>query len=605
MPRVPEEKIDEIRSATNIVHYINQYVNLKKAGRNYKGLCPFHTEKTPSFIVSPEKQIYHCFGCGKGGNIFSFIMEYEKLSFSEALEKAAEFCGIELPKSEPVSREKEDFFQQLYEINEQSCVFFEQTLYKPENQSYLQYFLKRGLSAETVRKFRLGYAPDSFDRLLGHLKNQNMDLEKAAQLGVIQKKERGEGYYDKFRHRIIFPFINVSGKIVGFGGRKLKEEQQPKYLNSPESPVYKKGSLLYGLHQAIRAIREAEFAFLVEGYFDLLSLVEKGYRNTIASSGTALTEIQAKLLRRYTRNVYIAYDGDEAGMKAAIRVAYILENQDLNSFILPIPADTDPDSILQEHGDTAFNEIIGKKLSPVEFELNRFFEQIPSPSLQEKETLIREILQALLEQPNHLKIGLTLHQIADRLQVNENLLIEQFNQLKKKQVRRSSTDTGTETTPTPIKFHKGAYQAERALISLLLSDNETVRKFVFEHISAEMFENAELRNLFDLINNEFEEVGRINVNALLTISSNDQTMNSLISELMLQNHEEQIKYARDCVYQIKKWHLEKKSKDLSALIKAESDSIDSVMHYTKELSFIRKEIAELDRQLRSSIDKKV
>ncbi|HID39352.1 MAG TPA: DNA primase, partial [Calditrichaeota bacterium] len=285
MARIPEDKIDEVRLSANIVHYISQFINLKKAGRNYKGLCPFHTEKTPSFVVSPEKQIYHCFGCGKGGNIFSFIMEYEKLSFFEAVQKAADFAGIVLPK-EKYEPEKQNYFQKLYRLNEIACSHFEKNLFKSKNKHWLKYFLERGLSEDTIHDFRLGYAEDRLNTLTSLLKREGEDVAEAAKLGLIQRRDNRDEYFDKFRHRVIFPFHNIQGKIVGFGGRKLREEQQPKYLNSPESPVYYKGKTLYGLHKAIPAIRSKGYVILVEGYFDLLRLYENGFRNVAASSGT-------------------------------------------------------------------------------------------------------------------------------------------------------------------------------------------------------------------------------------------------------------------------------------------------------------------------------
>jgi len=430
MPKIPEEKIDEIRSAINIVHYITQYINLKKTGQNYKGLCPFHTEKTPSFIVSPEKQIFHCFGCGKGGNVFTFMMDYEKLSFMDALNKAADFAGILLPKYE-VDDAKTDYFQKLFTINNIAAEFFEKNLYKSNYKTWLKYFLDRQISEKTIKAFHLGYAPDSYEKLIPHLKKSNIDLNEASSLGLIQAKERGTGYIDKFRHRVMFTFQNVSGKFVGFGGRKLREEQQPKYLNSPESSIYKKGEILYGLHQAIHGIREKGFVILVEGYFDLLRLVENNLKNVVASSGTALTMSQAKLLRRYTHDVYIAYDGDDAGVKAAIRNAQIIEQQDLNAFIIEMPEDEDPDSYILNQGSKKFEKLLDERLIPIQFQIRQFLKTFPHPTIEQKENFTKEILENLSDLKNQVKIGLYIHQISERMQINESLLIGQLNRIKK------------------------------------------------------------------------------------------------------------------------------------------------------------------------------
>ncbi len=605
MAKIPDEKIEEVRSSANIVHYINQYVNLKKAGRNFKGLCPFHTEKTPSFIVSPEKQIYHCFGCGKGGNIFSFIMEYEKLTFLEAVTKAADFSGISLPKQSSEDQAKSDFFQQLYEINEHSSRFFEEQLHKPVHKQFLDYFTDRGLSNDTIKRFRLGYAPDAFDRLIAQLRSKQVNLEYADQLGLIQARDKGSGFYDRFRHRIMFPFHNTSGKIVGFGGRKLREEQQPKYLNSPESPVYKKGEILYGLHQAIPAIREKDYVILVEGYFDLLRLVEADFKNVVASSGTALTDRQARLINRYTRDVYIAYDGDDAGIRAAIRVAQILEEQDLNTFILKIPAGEDPDSIVQKQGAAALEAIIRKRVSLMMHRIDVFMKENNPPTLEAKERFIRDVLNDLAGLKNQLKVGLMLHQIADRLDVSETLLIQQFNQLKRRQRKPGSAAKDKNQAISAVTIHSGAYKAEGAILGLLLGKDETIKRFITDHITADLFQNPELRTLYTIIINEIEETGRIDVNSLMEDQEENKSLYGLISELAFQEQPESIKFARDCVYQIKKRYLEKKSREISTFIKAESDSIESIMHYTKELTQIRKEIAELDNHLHNLPEKEV
>lgn len=605
MVKIPDDKIEEVRSSANIVHYINQYVNLKKAGRNFKGLCPFHTEKTPSFIVSPEKQIYHCFGCGKGGNIFSFIMEYEKLTFLEAVSKAADFSGISLPKQSAEDQAKSDFLQQLYEINEHTSRFFEEQLCKPVNKQFLDYFTDRGLSSDTIKRFRLGYAPDAFDRLIAQLRSKQFSLEYADQLGLIQARDKGNGYYDRFRHRIMFPFHNTAGKIVGFGGRKLREEQQPKYLNSPESPVYKKGEILYGLHQAIPAIRKKDYVILVEGYFDLLRLVEADFKNVVASSGTALSDRQARLINRYTRDVYIAYDGDDAGIRAAIRVAQILEGQDLNTFILKIPPGEDPDSIVQKQGAAALEAIIRQRVSLMMHRIDVFMKENNPPTLEAKERFIRDVLNDLAGLKNQLKVGLMLHQIADRLDVSEALLIQQFNQLKRRQKQPGSAAKNKNEAVSTVTIHSGAYKAEGAILGLLLGKDETIKRFITDHITADLFQNPELRTLYTIIINEIEETGRIDVNSLMEDQEENKSLYGLISELAFQEQPESIKFARDCVYQIKKRYLEKKSREISTFIKAESDSIESIMHYTKELTQIRKEIAELENHIRNLPEKEV
>lgn len=606
MSRIPEDKIDEVRTSVNIVHYIQQFVNLKKAGQNYKGLCPFHSEKTPSFVVSPDKQIYHCFGCGKGGNVFSFIRDYEKLSFTEAVRKAADFAGITLPKAEPVSPEKENYLQQLYAINEAACLFFESNLWHGQYKIHLNYFKKRELSDETIKKFRLGFAPDSYEKLLNRLKESNLSLDEAVNLGLLQKRDSG-GFYDKFRYRVIFPFHNISGKIIGFGGRKLREDQQPKYLNSPESPVYYKGSILYGLHQAIPAIREAGYALLVEGYFDLLRLVNSGIRNVVASSGTALTEQQAKLLRRYTKNVYVAYDGDSAGRKAAIRSAGIIEKAGVNAFIVPMPDGEDPDTFILNQGTGAFEALIKNQLSPLEFQISYFFTLNEHPTLEEKEAFIQEILNQLTQLPNQVKTGLYLHQISERLQINEGMLIEQFNRYKRQarkqaarqaefQKQQAEAAPERETTVPAPKIQTGMYKAEEGLIALLLNSPPPLRHELLNEITLDLFENELFERLFEFIAQECEETGQLDAASLPDRFEDEPELAETVSALAVMSFGDEAKYARDCIFQLKRYQLEKRAREISALIKQEADSGEALLHHNRELMRLRRELNRLSKE---------
>ncbi len=598
MAKIPEEKIDEIRASVNVVHYINQFVNLKKTGQNYKGLCPFHTEKTPSFVVSPEKQIYRCFGCGKGGNIFSFIMEYEKLSFVEAVRKAAEFAGISLPEERAdQSPEETSYFDRLYAINESACRFFEAALYKPGAKKWLQYFLDRQISETTIKAFRLGYAPDSFDKLLPHLKKEGFTPEECATLGLVQKKEHGQGYYDKFRHRIIFPFQNIGGKILGFGGRKLREEQQPKYLNSPESPIYKKGELLYGLHQAIDAIRKKNFVVLVEGYFDLLRLVEHQFKNVVASSGTALTSRQARLIRRFTKNVHIAYDGDIAGIHAAIRNAKILEQEGLTVTVVSLPEGEDPDSFVLEHGIKAFEQLLRKGKTPLDFRIAAFLKESPNPSFEVKEQFLQEVLQDLSEVQNPIRLGQYMHQLAETFQINEQLLMEQLNKtrrFKKKLAPLPEETSSDQTRPAGFTF-TGMHRAEAGIIGLLLEGSEEVRNYILQALSYELFENEPYIRIYDRLMIELEEHGQLDTGKLMTFFQEDEPVKQLLSEIALQEYKDPMKFARDCIFQLKKWQLEKKSRELQELMRQEAGSQESLLHYSQELIAVRRQLNELSK----------
>jgi DNA primase len=599
MYKIPQEKIEEVRSSINIVHYISQFLNLKKEGRNFKGLCPFHQEKTPSFVVSAEKQFYHCFGCGKGGNLYSFIMDYEKMTFVDAVTKAAEFSGIALPKPEAKSPEQISHTQALYDINDKTCTFFEKQLQLPENKSRLDYFKGRKLSEKTIKKFRLSYAPDSFDLLLKHLEKNQANLKLAEELGLIQKKKDGKNFYVKFRHRMMFPFFNVAGKIIGFGGRKLKEEQQPKYLNSPESEIYKKGLTLYGLYQAIQSIREQDFIILVEGYFDLLRLVEAGQKNVVASSGTALTDQQARLMARYSKNIYIAYDGDGAGIKAAIRNAQIIENQDLSVYIVPMPDGEDPDSYVLKHGLSAFNELLKKRTLPIEFQLDQYIKQNPNPSLEEKDHFIADVLNELVLFKSASKTGLYIHHLADRMQVSEAMLVSEINRLKQRRARfnkaRKNNDTHEEKPQQERPAVKrGAHKAEEGLLALLLNAADETQKYVANHVSINLFENEDYAGLYDHIIHDIEENGKVDVQKLFENPDLNENQHLILTKLTIDQISNEMKHAVGCIFQLKKWQIEKEERDIQNHIKVDN-SEEAQMHFTFELAKLNKEKRQLNK----------
>lgn len=603
MPRVHEEKIEEIRSSINIVNYINQYINLKKAGQNFKGLCPFHTEKTPSFIVSPEKQIFHCFGCGKGGNLFTFMMDYEKLSFMDAVTKAADYAGITLPRYEE-DKAKTDYFQNLYHINETACTHFEANLFKSQYKPWLQYFLDRHISEKTIKTFRLGYAIDSYETLQNKIRTSGIDLDEAAKLGLIQKKEHGTGYIDKFRHRIIFPFHNISGKIIGFGGRKLRDEQQPKYLNSPESPIYKKGEILYGLNHAITAIREKGFVFLVEGYFDLLRLYENNYKNVIASSGTAFTESQAKLIRRYTKDVCIVYDGDSAGIKAAIRNAYIIEKQGLNASIISIPDGDDPDDFILTNGTKSFDRLITEKQILMQFQISQFMKENPNPGIELKQTFTAELLNDLAELDDQIKVGLYVQQLSEKLQINESLLISQLNRIKQNKSRYASMKQNTSENKVEsdqVDFRVGLYNAETGIIGLLLHTDTEIRNYIIDNATNELFENDSTLLLYEHIIQEIEDMGSVELDQLMIEFKENETLKNLLAEIAMTQEDMSLKFATDCIFQLKKRQLDKKAMEIQEMIKSEADSEDSVEHYSRQIIQIRQEIHKLDQKRRKQM----
>jgi DNA primase len=340
---IKREIIEKVRERADIVEVISSYIPLKPAGKNYRALCPFHKEKTPSFTVSPEKGLFHCFGCGVGGNVFTFLMRYEGISFYEAVKSLAERYGIPIEEVEGVQEKLEPYF----EINRMANEIFRMKLLHPrEGKVARDYLLKRGVAPKTWELYGLGYAPDQWDLLSGFFEQKGKDLLLVEEVGLIIRGTRG--YYDRFRGRITFPIEDIRGRILGFGGRILGEGE-PKYLNSPDSPIFKKGECLYGLKQARDHIIQKREAVIVEGYFDVISLAQSGLRNVVAPLGTALTEVQLRILKPLVNKVLLLFDGDQAGRKAAMRAVELLVQEGIEGDIIILPENEDPDTFLKSH----------------------------------------------------------------------------------------------------------------------------------------------------------------------------------------------------------------------------------------------------------------
>lgn len=355
--------IDELKTRVNIVDVVGREVSLKKAGSSYKGLCPFHSEKTPSFNVNEERQFYHCFGCGEKGDVIHFVERYYNLSFVESVEKLCEDYGIRMPEQKRGYRTD---YNKYYEINRKAARFFFRKLTEGPNPGYT-YLRKRGLKDNTIQKFGLGYAPDSWNALMNHLEKEGVTTQDMLKLGLIQQGRKG--YYDKFRNRVIFPIINTAGKVIGFGGRALGDVQ-PKYLNSSESDIFLKKNNLYALNITKKDISSEDQVLMVEGYMDVISLYQNGIHNVTASLGTALTENQGRLISRYTKNVVLSYDADNAGINAAMRGIDIIRKAECDVRILQINDGKDPDEFVRKNGKEAFLELIRNAVPATDFRLS-------------------------------------------------------------------------------------------------------------------------------------------------------------------------------------------------------------------------------------------
>ena len=414
MSIVSEEKIAEVRNRISIVSVLSRHVTLKKAGINFRGLCPFHSEKSPSFVVSEAKKIYHCFGCGKGGNVFTFLMEVGGLSFPEALRKCAQEVGVVIPEAPLTTFQKEtrQTKEHFYKINKYALLFFKEELQK--NKKALDFFKKRGLTAETLNKYHLGYASSQKQLLLGFLKRKGILEKDAGALGL-----------DRFRDRILFPLFDLNQRVLGFGGRGLDAEAIPKYLNSPESLIYKKGEALYGLSSAVSAISKSG-VIIVEGYFDCLAMHQVGLQNAVAPMGTALTAHQVEILKRFTDRFYIFFDHDVAGEQASERSLEIFLKAGIVPKVIQLTVEKDPDEFIQTHGKQSYEFLTQKiknAVSLLEFVMYRILVRCQDLPLQ-KTKVIEEMIPYLKQLPSDLEREEIIKKLSDQLQVEEKWILK-------------------------------------------------------------------------------------------------------------------------------------------------------------------------------------
>ncbi len=467
---IEREKIEEIVRQTDIVDLISQYLPLKKVGKNYRALCPFHSERTPSFYVSPEKGIYYCFGCKKGGNALNFLMEYEHLDFPDALRRLAKNLGIEIDTTKNLK------YKELYEINELATQFYSLVLTKEIGRRGQNYLKERRIDIEKLKDFRLGYAPSS-GGLITFMRQKGINIEKLINAGLVAQNR------ELFHDRIIFPIFNLAGRVIGFGGRRVDDWIQPKYLNSPETPIFKKGDVLYGLYQAKEAIKAKAEAIIVEGYFDLLSLFQAGVKNLCAPLGTALTENQAVLISRYAQKANILFDGDLSGIKAALRSIGILINAQVDVHIVEIPEDYDPDEFIKEKGIEDLHMLIN---SAADF--FTFYKKVTEiKSVEDEVNLIKELIEIISKIHDPIRLDRYLRHTAQVFDIPIDVLR-----------RKVAGGMGSKKTPAPEKTTKKVITPEEKLMSLILN-NLKYFNHAREIISLDDFSDMRVKKLFEFL----------------------------------------------------------------------------------------------------------
>lgn len=452
--RIPSEILDEIIARTDIVDVVGRYVPLKKQGQNYFGLCPFHHEKTPSFSVSQNKQIFYCFSCHAGGNVFKFLMEMEHLSFPEAVRKLAGEVGVKLPEREQSEDERRAMAKRsrLLKWNEYATYYYQAVLHRPQGAPYNAYLDKRGLSLETRERFQLGGCLEGWDGLYRYLKKKGASDEDLIEIGLVSPRNNTSGCYDRFRDRLMFPIKDANGRVIAFGGRIIDAEKAPqKYINSTDSPIFHKGHNVYGLDLAKPAIRAADQVIIVEGYMDVIACNQAGITNVVAPLGTALTEDQVKLLMRYTYNFVTSFDGDDAGVRATLRSLELIENAGGKARVLAIPDRKDPDEYIKAYGAQAFRTLLQNAGGGYVFRLAEAEKKYPGEGMEQKLSVLAEVLPYLAKIRHAAELDMAVRHTASKLFLSEQAVQNELAAYKRGDRRRNRYETQEEqaTAPAP------------------------------------------------------------------------------------------------------------------------------------------------------------
>ena len=523
---IPDEKIEEIRATADIVDVISDEVRLKKSGSGYKGLCPFHNEKTPSFHVDPNKNLFYCFGCQKGGDVFTFLQEVQGLTFIESARLLAERAGIPLPEN-TVDEEAAGEIESIYHALRFAARFFYRQLTQDDRgKRALNYLRERGIEPQTIKTFGLGYAPDAWDALLTAAAEAPIGPETLEKAGLIIERKDGSGYYDRYRNRVIFPIFSHVGKVLGFGGRILDDDaDQPKYINSPETQVYDKSKALYGLRQGKRAIRQEDEAILVEGYTDVISLYQAGVRHAVASSGTALTEQQVKTLGRYAKRLILLYDADEAGARAARRGMDLVLAEELGAYVVELPDGEDPDSFVQAQGAEEFERYLTEERQDLPAFRYRQAERAGELETPEDRVEVqRGIMRSIAKIPDSSLRREYVRRTSEVLGVPDNDLFRMLDEALNEEARRAERQTRREqkrqqaaaprapvpdappnnSAPpeadaseqaSPEESYAGPLPEERVLVRLLLDHGEPMVEFILSNMALDEFSAGPPRKL--------------------------------------------------------------------------------------------------------------
>jgi DNA primase len=578
----PKGFIEAVRDAGDIVRVISEYVPLKQAGTRMKGLCPFHEEKTPSFSVDPNAQLFYCFGCQTGGDLFKFVMLYEKVEFTEAVKMLAQRAGIPIPEQR---RSSDDPYERLLQLNQLAAEFYRSTLLDSNGGRGCRDYLKqRGLSSETVEFLGLGYAPDAWEPLRSHLLGKQFKPQELRRGGLTVQRKSGQGEYDRFRNRLIFPIRDLSGRTVAFGGRTLGDAE-PKYINSPETPTYTKGEHLYGLDLASRAIRREGFAIVVEGYLDLAALVQAGCENVVASLGTAFTAQQARRLARYAERVVISYDGDTAGAAATIRSLDLLLERGFDVRVVDLPAGVDPDDFIRENGAEAYAGLLRDAPEYLEFLIRR---EAGSRNLNQPDEKVAAVNAVL---PHVSKLGSAIMRaswagrLADALHLEDGLVMQELRTALK------AAQTTIRHRPRPARMPR---DAEARLVNLLLQSDDERQRWA-EELDGEELAETEVSRIVSVILRLAREGKPVDHPSVLSALDGDYDR-ELLTRIAFREEPHEGPSVEDCLWACRRERLERRGREVAREIGREQNGRAPDSSSTSQVDERLAELQRLARQ---------
>ncbi len=558
---IPQNALDEILGRVDIVELISGYIPLKKSGRNFKAPCPFHNEKTPSFMVSPERQIYHCFGCGESGNAFKFLMKYERLEFPEAVEHLAKKVGVVLPETKPQDPSIISFLTQLYTINELAVEYYSSNLTSSAGAGARAYLAKRGISERSISQAKLGLALDKWDGLIAFMRQKGVTLGLLEKAGLILAKDNG-GYYDRFRGRLIFPIFDIKGRPIAFGARVL-DDSLPKYINSPETPVYSKGKNLYGFHLSKDFVRDSDQVLIVEGYLDFLVPFQEGACNIVASLGTALTSDQVRTLKRYTHNAVMIYDADQAGQMAALRSLDIFISEEMSVRVASLPAGFDPDLYVRTYGPDGIRALVDKAENLFDFKLRLLKGKYRSDSIEGKSKISSEMLATIALFKHAVMQSEYVKKLSDILSVSEEALWAEI----KKEKPRAGLSVRQEKPPASDTAQENL--TEKLLFKLMLEETHLIDR-IRRQLDPQEFHDQRIAQIVSKLFDFVDQGKLIEPSSLLHYFDDEHTMKFICESAMPSDAsmDDKEKVVDDCIRRLKTKNIRIKRISLQEKIKS-------------------------------------